>query len=192
MQTRPPYLSIPSVPGAERSGPASPRTAASDILPPAVASSNAHVLPTGLRSSPAVAANWSGTSSQSLSALYTVLPQVSGRLANVPAYVRTQKHAGGLAQEAAAWSWRPVSGPERTDVPTECPRECLGQAEEAVGRRGGHNAPTGPERAPSAGSQRLCAELSCWARILRRPVWRQGKPHRASNRRDLWGIARTL
>src|ERR1019366_7193815 len=63
------HLSSPSVPAVARSGPAWLRTAAaSDVLPPAVASSNAHVLPTVLRSSPAVAASWSGTSSQSLSA----------------------------------------------------------------------------------------------------------------------------
>src|ERR1035437_8873097 len=36
MQTRPPYLSIPSVPAVARSDPTSPRTAAaSDVLPPA-------------------------------------------------------------------------------------------------------------------------------------------------------------
>src|ERR1019366_667253 len=63
------HLSIPSVPAVARSDPASPRTdACSNVLPPAVASSNAHVLPAVLRSSPAVAASWSGTSSQSLSA----------------------------------------------------------------------------------------------------------------------------
>src|SRR5713226_6317329 len=69
MQTRQPYLSIPSAPVATRSGPASPRTVAdSDVLPPAIASSNAHVLPAVLRSLPVVAAGSSATSSQSLSA----------------------------------------------------------------------------------------------------------------------------
>src|ERR1019366_3827539 len=61
MQTRPPSLSIPSVPAVARSDPASPRTAAgSDVLPPAAASSNAHASPAVLHSSPAVAASWSG------------------------------------------------------------------------------------------------------------------------------------
>lgn len=49
------HLSFPSVPGAEQSDPASPRTAAAtDVLPPAIASSNAHVWPAALRSLPVV------------------------------------------------------------------------------------------------------------------------------------------
>src|ERR1019366_3157163 len=49
----PPPLSISSVSATAQAGPAAPRTAAaSDVLPPAVASSNAHVLPAVLRSSP--------------------------------------------------------------------------------------------------------------------------------------------
>ena len=52
MQTRPPYFSIPSAPVAVRSGPASPQTATgSDVLPPAIASSNVYV-------ASAVAANY--------------------------------------------------------------------------------------------------------------------------------------
>ena len=56
---------IPSVSVAARSSLASPRTAAaSDLLPPAIASSNAHVSPVVRRFSPAVAANLSATSSR--------------------------------------------------------------------------------------------------------------------------------
>src|ERR1039458_5876857 len=53
---------IPSVSVAARSGPASPRTAAaSDILPPAKASSSGHASPVVHPSSPAAAASWSAT-----------------------------------------------------------------------------------------------------------------------------------
>jgi hypothetical protein len=59
-----PASAIPPVPAAARFGPASLRTAAgSDVLPLGEASSNAHVSPAALRSSPAVAANWSASTS---------------------------------------------------------------------------------------------------------------------------------
>lgn len=48
---------------------------------------------------------------------------------------------GGSPQEPA-WSWHPV-GPERTDVPTECPRSDCGTLRQAVSRRGGYNAAHG-------------------------------------------------
>src|ERR1019366_9468450 len=60
-----PRSTIPSVSGAERSGPASPRTAAaSDVLPPEKASSSEHVSPVVRPSSPAAVASWSATSSR--------------------------------------------------------------------------------------------------------------------------------
>jgi hypothetical protein len=63
------HPSIPSVPVVGRSGLASPQTVAgSDVLPPRVTSSKCHVLPAVVRSSPAVAADSSATSSRFLGA----------------------------------------------------------------------------------------------------------------------------